>query len=52
MKALSNIWFIASLFVMPCTLNLERLGVCAFVIANIVLSFLLFKKHNPEFINH
>ena len=52
MKILSNIWFILSIIVMPCTLNLERIGVCLFVLANIVLSFLLFKKHNPEYINH
>lgn len=52
MKAISSVWLIVSLFVMPCTLNIERIGICLFVLANIVLSFLLFRKHNPEYINH
>ena len=52
MKAFSSLWLIVSIAVLPCVLNLEKLGCCLFIMANIVCSFLLFKKHNPEYIIH
>ena len=52
MKAFSNVWFIVSIVVLPCVLNLGKLGCCVFVMANLVCSFLLFKKHNPEYFIH
>ncbi len=50
MKAVSSLYLITSMFVMPCVLNLENLWCCLFVVVNIVASFLLFKKRNPEYI--
>lgn len=50
MKTFSSIYFILSVFVLPCTLNLENLWCCLFLMANMVCSFLLFKKHNSEYI--
>ena len=52
MKVISSFWFMLSVFVLPCTLNLEKIECCLFVLANIAFSFLLFKKHNPEYIIH
>ena len=52
MKTFTSIWFMMSVFVLPCTLNLERLDCCAVLLLNIVLSFIFFKKYNPEFINN
>jgi len=52
MKTLSSVLLIVSLFVLPCVLNLENLWCCLAVLASGIGSFLLFKKHNSEFINH
>ena len=50
MKTFTAIYFIVSLFVLPCTLNLEN-GWCLFIIAvNVLVSFRLFCKHNHEYI--
>jgi len=48
MKKLSSIWLMTSLVILPCVLDLERLGCVIFIMANLIGSFLLFKKHNPE----
>ncbi len=48
MKTFSNIWLIASIAILPCVLDLERLGCVIFIMANLIGSFLLFKKYNPE----
>ena len=52
MKTFSQIWFIVSICILPCTLNLERLDCCVVLLINIVLSFHFFKKYNPEYIIH
>lgn len=52
MKVLTSLYFIASIFVLPCTLNLENGWCCLFIMGNLVASFLTFKKHNPEYINN
>lgn len=52
MKAISAVWLIVSLFVMPCVLNVENLWCCVLIVANAIPSFLVFKKYNPEYINH
>ena len=50
MKTFSAIYLIVSFFVLPCILNLEN-GWCLLTIAvNVLVSFLLFYKHNPEYI--
>ena len=51
MKDFSAIWLIVSLFVLPCTLDLERLGCIVIVMANIIASFIVFRKYNKEYIN-
>lgn len=51
MKDFTALWFIASMFVMPCVLNLENLWCLLIVMSNIIASFLTFRKHNPEYIN-
>lgn len=51
MKTLSSIWLILSLFVMPCTLNLEKIGCIVFVAINIGAAFYTFKKYNSEYLN-
>lgn len=50
MKRFSQIWFAGSIAVLPCILNLENSWCCLFLMANMVGSFLLFKKHNSEYI--
>ena len=50
MKTFSAIYLIVSFFVLPCVLNLEN-GWCLLTVAvNVMVSFLLFYKHNPEYI--
>jgi 3-hydroxymyristoyl/3-hydroxydecanoyl-(acyl carrier protein) dehydratase len=51
MKDFTALWFITSMFVMPCVLNLENLWCLLIVMSNIIASFLAFRKHNPEYIN-
>ena len=51
-KKLSSAWLMISLFVLPCTLDLESGWCCLFIMGNLVASFLTFKKHNPEYINN
>lgn len=50
MKKLSSIWFAASIFVLPCVLDIERIGVCLFLLADWYFAFRCFKKHNPEYV--
>ena len=50
MKTFSSICLIVSLFVLPCILNLEKLGCCLTIMICAVVSFLLFKRYNPEYI--
>ena len=52
MKAISSLWLIVSLFVLPCTLDLENGWCCLFIMCNLFASFLTFKRYNPEFINN
>lgn len=52
MKKFSSVWLIVSLFVLPCVLNLENAWCCLVTMGSIIVSFLLFRKHNPEYINH
>lgn len=49
MKNLSSIWLIVAMFVLPCILNLEKIGCIVFVAINIGLAFRSFKKYNPEY---
>ena len=41
MKAISSLWLIVSLVVLPCTLNMENGWCCLFIMCNVVASFLL-----------
>ena len=50
MKTFSAIYLIVSLIVLPCTLNLENLWCCLFIMVNVMVSFALFLKYNPEHI--
>lgn len=50
MKLLSNLWLIASLTILPCTLDQENPVCLAVEAASLALSFRCFKKHNPEYI--
>ena len=50
MKTFSAIYLIVSLFVLPCTLNLESGWCCLFIMVNVILSFLTFRHYNPEYI--
>ena len=50
MKDFSAIWFIVSMVVLPCLLNLENGWCLLFLMVNIIASFLVFKKHNPEYV--
>lgn len=47
-KIISTLWLATSVFVLPCILNPEKAGVCAFIIANLILSYLYARKHNPS----
>ena len=51
MKRFSQIWLAGSITVLPCILNLENGWCCLIIIANLIGSFLMFRKHNPEYIN-
>lgn len=51
MKKFSSVWLIVSLFVLPCVLNMENGWCCLIIIANLIGSFLMFRRHNPEYIN-
>lgn len=51
MKALTSVWLIVSLFVMPCVLNAENMWCCVILVVNALASFRAFKRHNPEYIN-
>ena len=51
MKKFSSVWLIVSLFVLPCTLELENAWCILFILANWWGSFRTFKRHNPEYIN-
>ena len=50
MKAISSLWLIVSLFVFPCTLDLENGWCCLIVMVNLIVSFLAFRHYNPEYI--
>lgn len=50
MKTFSSICLIVSLFVLPCILNLENGWCCLTIVVCAVVSFLLFKRHNPGYI--
>ena len=50
MKVLTTLYFIASIFVLPCTLNLENDWCCLVVMVNLIVSFLAFRHYNPEYI--
>ena len=50
MKAITTLYFIASIFVLPCTLNLENGWCCLIVMVNLIVSFLAFRHYNPEYI--
>lgn len=52
MKKLSSAWLITSLIILPCVLDMENGWCCLFIMANIIASFLVFRKYNPEYINH
>lgn len=52
MKTISSLMLIGSMFVLPCILNLEKLICCVVTVAAIAVSFALFRKYNPEYINH
>lgn len=47
-KTLSAIWFITAVFVVPCVINVERFDACAFMLGNLILSFMAAKKFNPN----
>lgn len=51
MKKLSSIWLIVAMFVLPCILNLEKIGCIVFIAVNIGAAFYTFKKYNPEYLN-
>lgn len=50
MKTFSAMYLIVSFFVLPCILNLENLWCCFFIMINVMVSFVLFLKYNPEYI--
>ena len=50
MKTFSAIYLIFSFFVLPCTLNLEKGWCLVAIVVNVMVSFVLFYKHNPEYI--
>ena len=51
MKTFSSIWLIVAMFVLPCILNLEKIGCILFIALNIGAAFYTFKKYNPEYLN-
>ena len=51
-KITTSAWFMVSVFVLPAILNLENFNCCLFILANVVGSFLTFKRYNPEYINN
>ena len=48
-KELTSIWLIVAMFVLPCILNLEKIGCIVFVAINIGLALRALKKYNPEY---
>ena len=50
MKTFSSICLIVSIFVLPCILNLENGWCCLTIVVCAAVSFLLFKRYNPEYI--
>ena len=50
MKAISTLYFIGSIFVLPCTLNLENAWCCLLIMVNLIVSFLIFRHYNPDYI--
>lgn len=50
MKRFSSIWLIVSLFVLPCSIDTENIWCLLAMLASLILSFLTFKKYNPEYV--
>jgi len=50
MKKFSTYWLIAALFVMPCVLDLEKIGNLVFIMVDAMAAFLTFYRNNPEYI--
>ena len=48
-KELTSIWLIVAMFILPCILNLEKIGCIVVLAINIALAFRAFKKNNPEY---
>ena len=49
MKTFASIWLIVAMFVLPCILNLEKIGCIIFIAINIGAALKTFKKYNPEY---
>ena len=49
MKTFASIWLIVAMFVLPCILNLEKIGCIVFIAINICAALKTFKKYNPEY---
>ena len=48
MKDFSAIWLITSMVILPCVLDMENGWCLVFIMANIIASFLVFKRQNRE----